>query len=97
MDPRLIVAAALKGLASVIVAEGVAPLAVQYLAAASALRAWIGPPRRLADESAVAQALPIAGAALGTDAFVAVGRGARAPARTDPQRDCQRGSVRCAA
>ena len=91
------VAAALEGLASVIVPEGMAQLAVQCLAAASALRAQMGTPVRPADESAVAQALAIAGAALGTDAFAAVGGGARAPARTDPQRDCQRGSVRCAA
>jgi len=66
------VAAALEGLASVIVPEGMAQLAVQCLAAASALCARMGAPMRPADESAVAQALAIAGAALGTDAFAVV-------------------------
>jgi hypothetical protein len=97
VGPRLMVAAALEGLASVVVAQGVAQLAVQCLAAASALCARIGAPMRPADESALAQALATARAALGADTFAAVGGGARAPARTDPQRDCQRGSVRCAA
>jgi len=78
------VAMALEGLASAIVPEGVAQLAVQCLAAASALRARIGPLMRPADERALAQALAIARAALGADAFAAVGGGARAPARTDP-------------
>jgi hypothetical protein len=45
------VVGALEGLASVIVAEGVAQLAVQCLAAASALRARMGAPMRPADES----------------------------------------------
>ena len=68
----LMVAMALEGLASVIVPEGMAQLAVQCLAAASALRARMGAPMRPADESALAQVLAIAGAALGTDAFAAV-------------------------
>ena len=66
------VAMALEGLASVIVPEGMAQLAVQCLAAASALRARMGTPMRPADERALAQVLAIAGAALGADAFAAV-------------------------
>ena len=66
------VVGALEGLASVIVAEGVAQLAVQCLAAASALRARMGAPMQPADESAVAQALATARAALGADAFAVV-------------------------
>jgi len=68
----LMVAMGLEGLASVIVPEGMAQLAVLCLAAASALRARMGTPMRPADESALAQVLAIAGAALGADAFAAV-------------------------
>jgi len=72
LGPRLMVAAALEGLASVVVAQEHAELAARLLAAASALRVQMGTPVRPVDHAAVDQSLAIGRAALGADAFAAV-------------------------
>jgi len=72
VGPRLLVAAALEGLASVVVAQGHAELAAQLLAAASALRAQMGAPVRPVDQAAVEQTLATARSTLGDDVFAAV-------------------------
>ncbi len=69
VGPRLFVAAALEGLASVVVAQGRAELAARLLAAASALRAQMGTPVRPVDHAAVEQVRATARSALGNDAF----------------------------
>ena len=93
VGPRLMVAAALEGLASVVVAQGHAELAVRLLAAASALRAQMGTPVWPVDQAAVEQTLATARSTLG-DAFAAVWAEAQTrTARTDPQHHSQYGSV----
>jgi hypothetical protein len=72
VGPRLFVAAALEGLASVVVSQGHAKLAAHLLAAASRLRAQMGAPVRPADQAAVEQALATVRSTLGDDAFAAV-------------------------
>ena len=72
VGPRLLVAAALEGLASVVVAQGHAELAARLLAAASVLRVQMGTPLRPVDQAGVDQSLAIGRAALGADAFAAV-------------------------
>jgi hypothetical protein len=72
LGPRLMVASALEGLASVVVAQGQTQLAVQCVATASALRAQMGTPLRPADEAAVEQTLTTARSNLGDDVFAAV-------------------------
>jgi tetratricopeptide (TPR) repeat protein len=72
VGPRLMAAAALEGLASVVVAQGQAELAAQLLAAASALRAKMGTPVRPVDQVAVEQTLANARSILGDEAFAAV-------------------------
>jgi tetratricopeptide (TPR) repeat protein len=70
--PRLFVAAALEGVASVVVSQGDAELATRLLAGASALRAQMGAPVRPIDQAGVNQALAAARSALGDDAFATV-------------------------
>jgi hypothetical protein len=72
VGPRLMVAAALEGLASVVVAQGHVDLAVRHLATAAALRVQMGAPMWPADRPAVEQALAIARSTLGADVFAAV-------------------------
>src|SRR5262249_43332691 len=72
LGPRLLVAAALERLAGVVVVQDLARLAVQSLAAASALRAQMGAPVRPADQAAMDNALATARSMLGVDAFAAV-------------------------
>src|SRR5262249_5551053 len=72
VGPRLLVAAALEGLAGVVVAQDLVRLAVQLLAAASALRVQMGAPVRPVDQAAVEQTLATARSTLGDDAFAAV-------------------------
>jgi predicted ATPase len=71
VGPRLLVAAALEGLASMVVAQGHAELAAHLLAAASALRVQMGTPVRPVDQAAVEQTLATARSTLGDDAFAA--------------------------
>jgi len=70
--PRLMVAAALEGLASVVVAQEHAELAARLLAAAAPLREQMGTPVRPVDQAAVEQTLATARSALGADTFAAV-------------------------
>jgi hypothetical protein len=70
--PRLFVAAALEGLASVVISQGDAELATRLLAGASALRAQMGAPVRPVDQADLKQALATARSALGDDAFATV-------------------------
>ena len=72
MGPRLLVAAALEGLAAVVVAQGQAELAARLLATASVLRVQMGTPVRPVDQAAVAQALATARSILGEETFAAV-------------------------
>jgi len=72
VGPRLMVAGALEGLASVEAQQGQTPLAVQLLSAASALRVQMGTPVRPADQSAVEGALAGARVILGDNAFADV-------------------------
>jgi len=65
-------ASALEGLASVVVAQGHMELAARLLAAASALRAQMGTPARPVDQVAVEQTLATVRSTLGDDAFAAV-------------------------
>ena len=71
VGPRLLVAAALEGLASVVVAQGHAELAARLLAAASVLRVQMGTPIRPVDQAGVEQTLATARSRLG-DAFAPV-------------------------
>jgi hypothetical protein len=72
LGPRLMVAAALEGLARVVGAQGHAELAVRLLAAASALRVQMGAPVRPADQAMVDHALATARSMMGADVFAAV-------------------------
>jgi hypothetical protein len=72
VGPRLMVASALEGLASVVVPQGQVQLAIQLLAAASILRGQMGTPVRPVDQAAMEQTLAIARSTLGDDAFAAV-------------------------
>jgi hypothetical protein len=71
VGPRLLVAAALEGLAAVVVAQGQAELAARLLAAASVLRVQMGTPIWPVDQAAVEQTLATARSRLG-DAFAPV-------------------------
>src|SRR5262249_48478627 len=71
VGPRLMVASALEGVASVVVAQRRAELATHLLAAASALRAQMGTPVRPVDQGAVEQTLATARSTLGDDVFAA--------------------------
>ena len=72
VGPRLMVASALEGLAGVVIAQELGQAAVQFLAAASALRVQMGAPVRPVNQAAVEQTLAIARSTLGADAFAAV-------------------------
>jgi hypothetical protein len=72
VGPRLMVAAALEGLGSVVVAQGRAELAAHLLAGAAALRAEMGTPVRPVDQAVVEQMLATARSTLGDDVFAAV-------------------------
>ncbi len=72
VGPRLLVAAALEGIAGVVAAQNQAELAARLLGAAAALRAQMSTPVRPVDERAVNQTLATAQIALGADAFAAV-------------------------
>ena len=72
VGPRLLVAAALEGLASVVVVQGHTELVVQLLAAASALRIQMGTPVRPVEQATMEQTLATARSTLGEDAFAAV-------------------------
>jgi ATP/maltotriose-dependent transcriptional regulator MalT len=71
VGPRLLVVAALEGLAAVVVAQGQAELAARLLAAASVLRVQMGTPIRPVDQAGVEQTLATAQSRLG-DAFAPV-------------------------
>jgi WD40 repeat protein/predicted ATPase/transcriptional regulator with XRE-family HTH domain len=71
VGPHLTVAAALEGLAGLATQPSQTLRAVQLLAAASALRAQMGTPVRLADRSAVEHALAAARSSLGDDGLAA--------------------------
>ena len=72
VGPRLLVAAALEGVAGVVVAQNQAQLAARLLGAASALRAQMGTPVRPVDQATVELALAEARSMLGDSAFAAV-------------------------
>lgn len=72
IGPRLFVAAALEGLASLAVQAGQSALAARLLGAASALRARMGTPVRPIDQPAVERTLATARATLGPAAFATV-------------------------
>jgi len=72
VGPRLMVAAALEGLASVVVAQGHAELAVRLLSAAAALRVQMGASVRPADQAMLDHALATAHSMIGADVFAAV-------------------------
>jgi tetratricopeptide (TPR) repeat protein len=72
VGPRLFSVIAMEGLASVVVSQGDAELAVQLLAGASMLRAQMGTPVRPVDQAGVEQALVTARSMLGEDTFVTV-------------------------
>lgn len=72
VGPRLLVAAALEGLAGLAARPDRSALAARLLGAASALRARMGTPVRPVDQPAVERILATARAALGADAFAAV-------------------------
>jgi predicted ATPase/transcriptional regulator with XRE-family HTH domain len=78
IGPRLFVAAALEGLASLAVQPGQSALATRLLSAASALRDRMSTPVRPADQPAVERTLATARAALGPDAFARVWEAAQA-------------------
>jgi len=71
VGPRLLVAAALEGIANVVAAQQQAELAARLLAAASVLRVQMGAPVRPVDQAGVEQTLATARSRLG-DAFAAV-------------------------
>ena len=77
VGPRLLVAAALEGVANVVVAQQQAELAARLLGAAGALRAEMGTPVRPVDQATVELALADARSTLG-DAFTAVWEEAQA-------------------
>ncbi len=70
--PRLLVAASLEGLASVVAEQGQADLTVRLLAAAAALRVQMGAPVRPANQASLTNTLTTARSTLGADAFAAV-------------------------
>ena len=72
LGPRLVVAFALEGLASVMVAGRQSQLAVQLLGAASVLRAQMGTPMRPADQATIDQTRAVSRAALGDATFAAL-------------------------
>jgi len=72
VGPRLMVAAALEGLACVAVPQGDAELAARLLAAAAALREQMGAPVRPADRAMLDHALATARSMIGADTFAAV-------------------------
>jgi hypothetical protein len=78
LGPRLMVAAALEGLAGVVADQGQADLIVRLLGAASALRAQMGTPVRPAERASHDQALAVARSILGGDNFAALWEGAAA-------------------
>jgi hypothetical protein len=67
VGPRLFVAAALEGLASIDIGRGEAPRTVQLLATASELRVQIGTPVRPIEQVAVEEALATSRSILGAD------------------------------
>jgi tetratricopeptide (TPR) repeat protein len=71
VGPRLMVAAALEGLASVTIDQGNTVLAVRLLGPASTLRTQLGTPVRPADGPALESTLASAQSAIGIDAFTA--------------------------
>jgi tetratricopeptide (TPR) repeat protein len=71
VGPRLLVAAALEGIANVVAAQQQAELAARLLAAASVLRVQMGAPVRPVDQAGVEQTLATARSRLG-DAFATV-------------------------
>jgi predicted ATPase len=72
VGPRLMVAPALEGLASTVVAQGDAKLAIHLLAGASTLREEMGTPVWPVDQATIEQALTTARSMLGDNAFAAV-------------------------
>ncbi len=74
LGPRLMVAAALEGLACVVVPQGDAELAARLLAAALALREQMGIPMRLVDRAGIEQALTAADRCLATTPSPQCGR-----------------------
>ena len=72
IGPRLMVAAALEGLAGIPAQRGEAALAARLLTAASTLRGQMGTPMRPVDQAAGQQILTTARSTLGDDAFAAV-------------------------
>ena len=72
VGPRIMVAAAMEGLASVSASQDQATQAVHLLAAASALRARMGTPVRPADQSVVEQAHVTARSALGAESIAVI-------------------------
>jgi hypothetical protein len=72
VGPRLMVAPALEGVASVVVAHGHAELATRLVAAASALRAQMGTPVWPVDQAAVEQTLAAARSTLGAAAYASI-------------------------
>ena len=72
IGPRLMVAAALEGLAGIPAQRGEAALAAHLLAAASTLRGQMGTLVRPVDQAAVQQVLTTARSTLGDDAFAAM-------------------------
>ena len=71
---RLIVAAALEGLAGLMAPAGQAALGAQLLGAASAMRAAMGTPVWLVDRAAVEQTLATTRSALGANTFAQMWR-----------------------
>jgi tetratricopeptide (TPR) repeat protein len=72
VGPRLMVASALEGVASVVVVQGHAEQAARLLAIATVLRAQMGTPVRPADQAAVEQTLATARSTLGDAAYASV-------------------------
>jgi len=72
VGPRLVVAVALEGLASLVVTQGHVELATKLLAAAARLRVEMGTPAPPVAQAAVEQALATCRSALGDDVFAAV-------------------------
>jgi tetratricopeptide (TPR) repeat protein len=71
VGPRLLVAAALEGLAGLAIQAQRAELAVQLLAGAAALRVHMGTPVRPVDQAALSNTLATAQSILGADVFAA--------------------------
>jgi len=78
VGPRLFAAAAMEGLANVVVSQSHAELGARLLASASVLRAQMGAPVRPADQTMVDHALATARSLLGDTTFAAVWAEARA-------------------